>query len=112
MKSLIQNNFFVYLICIIAFGILLFVTRTAYDEFTLLQDERSLLQSETKKFSLELRKLNELKSRVLPEESEARKEIQPFMFEYNREDILEYIYDYASKINTPNKRMLINTVSI
>ncbi len=111
-KAYKKNNFVVYLLLLLSFFILLFFTKNIYSDIQVQSDTKLLKQTELQKKQATLQKLNDLQTKLKDSGSEALDEIQWFTGAFNDEDIVEYIYSYAQKINLTNDRLVIRDLSI
>lgn len=97
---------------IAAFFVLIFFTKGMYENmqsYALNYDEKYQIAQEKLQ---ELNKLNELKTKLSQAQSEEMLNINAFAAEVNEQNLIDYFYEYAQKINAGNERFIISNVTI
>jgi len=107
-----KNNFLLYLILLVSFFILLFFTKNFYSDLQVKLDTQSLKEQQLQKKESTLTSLNELQAKLKDPKSEAVEEIKWFTGVYSDENILEYIYMYAQKVNLTDERLVVRDMVI
>lgn len=111
-QPITQNNFYAYLLLLVAFFVLLFFTRWMYGDLQVSIDESEQKKIELSQLEQEHSNLTELKNRFDSNESEILEEIAGFTGEFSDKDILEYIHSYAEKINAWNERLIVRDITL
>lgn len=115
MKSTIpgkQNNFISYLIILIAFFILFFITKSFYSDYMMQREEKISLMKENSEKEKELKRLDTLKSELNNPNSKVLQDIQGLTGDVSPEEIMNYIYSYAQEVNLGSERMIIKTLDV
>ncbi len=111
-KDIASNSLTVYAIILFGVFVLLFFTRGIFANTQILLDERSTKSQEVADLKTELSRLNELQNTLSSSGSEAQSEIQGFASDFSEKDIVNYLYSYASQINSGEGRMVIKELKI
>lgn len=112
MKTIHTQSIFLSYICILfAFFVLLFFTKNIFSTLQVSFEERDQANIQLQVGKETLTSLNELKKKLDEQWEESPMEVKWLATEFSDSDILEYIYAYASKVNTGEERLIVRDLS-
>lgn len=112
MKHIFQNHFFVYILFLISVFVLLFITKPQYELLQKHLDTRDASAFILEEKEENLDKLNTLKNNFASDSGDLLEKISHISDGYSDDEIIEYIYSYAQKINSGDERIIIKNLSI
>ena len=107
-----KNPFIPYFLILVSFFIILFFTRGVFSNLQISLDAKEQLTLDLAQKQEILTQLNEIQGKLSQSGSLELAKIQPFLGNFSDADILEYIYDYAQKVNLTSDRMIIRDLSV
>lgn len=106
-----NHQFIATLIILLAFFIVIFVTKNVYYSLEVVQDTQTAYTQELQTKKDELSKLNTLQNELNGSNSEKQKEVSKFLVEYNQTDIINYLYKSTEAMNSGSGVISIKSVN-
>ncbi len=88
-----------YLLVLLSFAILIFVTKNAYSELQLKNSEYERLEITLEDLQAKKERLTEIQSIMSDPTSDTQKQIARYVKDFSEEAMLNYFYDYAESTN-------------
>jgi len=103
-----NNNIKNLIIIFISLFVLLFFTKQAFYNFTQLKEEKNTKQEKLEKVVDELNNLQNLEQEL--KSWKKKEEIKTFLQKPIREDIIEYLHDYAEDVSNSWNELFIHSI--
>lgn len=94
-----NNKFFSYLVLLVAFFILIFITRGFFYTLQEKLDDVSTSQATLDTVQKELTDLNDLDQKLRSNNNDILQDISKFTLDFNSENLFNYIYSYVDTVN-------------
>lgn len=102
-----NNKFFSYVILLVAFFILVFITRGFFYTLQENLDERDTNVRNLEKIKSEHMELEKLKVKFESNQDELLKNVSKYTVDFNSDNLFNYIYTYVDTVNSSNKGSII-----
>ena len=107
-----NNNFLPYLLVLVGFFIVFFVTKNLYADLQSSLDLKQSLEIDLQAKNNELNKLNTLEKELESKQLEDISELTVFSADVSESAILEYLHEYAALKNINNDTIVYRSINI